>query len=402
LNNRTQGRRYLSTTPIRPAQQQAQTELAAAEEELDDEYYPLDAADIPTQLVYPHSITVAAPSAEVADPRYTPAETAEGLEEVGGLAGWWDKPAHWGSEAGAAQYVRDVVNPFGPAEKITDPAMLEVLGKRAIVEALVVARFAGADKKKAIDRLFTHAEGTDRLGKIVRAEVVAGKNGSATLKTSGDWKRVWDVLKSSVRMARSQQPQVEEAEVVEGEEAAAVEAEAEAAVPEAEANEAAPALTPRFTPQMAKGMMGSWNKGWKKAELRDPVVKFFVSSPGWYYIVSKFLTPKPQAAKRIQQLTGHRIPDGKLLAAVTIEGFLQQLLEPPKVQKLAELVENKAVFKDLANVRVFPRRVTPIDKEQMVGRWKIIVKELEKRELPITGTGDYSGPVEKRWVDGSA
>jgi hypothetical protein len=116
----------------------------------------------------------------------------------------------------------------------------------------------------------------------------------------------------------------------------------------------------------------------------------------------KFLTPKPQAAKRIQQLTGHRIPDGKLLAAVTIEGFLQQLLEPPKVQKLAELVETKAVFKDLANVRVFPRRVTPIDKEQMVGRWKIIVKELEKRELPITGTGDYSVPIEKRWVEGSA
>jgi hypothetical protein len=278
LNNRTQGRRYLSTTPIRPAQQQPQTELAA-EEELDDEYYPLDAADIPTQLVYPHSITVAAAPADVADPRYTPAETAQGLEEVGGLAGWWDKPAHWGSEAGAAQFVRDVVNPFGPAEKVTDPAMLEVLGKRAIVEALVVARFAGPNKKKAIDRLFTHAEGTDRLGKIVRAEVVANKNGSATLRTSADWKRVWDVLKSSVRMARSQQPQVEEAEVVEGEEAAAVEAEAETAVPEAEANEAA--LVARLTPQIAKSMMGSWNKGWKKAELRDPVVKFFVSSPGW-------------------------------------------------------------------------------------------------------------------------
>lgn len=279
LNNRTQGRRYLSTTPIRPSQQQQQqpqTELAA-EEEFDEEYYPLDAAEIPTQLVYPHSVSVAAPPAEVADPAYTPAESADGLEEVGGLGDWWDQPTHWGSEGGAAQFVRDVVSPFGPAERVTDPAMLEVLGKRAIVEALVVAKFAGPDKKKAIDRLFAHAEGTDRLGKIVRAEVVAGKNGSATLKTQADWRRVWDVLKSSVKMARPPQ-QVEEGQAaVEGQEAAAVEAEAEAAVPEAEVSEVAPA--PQLTPLVAKSMMGSWNKGWKKAELRDPVVKFFVSSP---------------------------------------------------------------------------------------------------------------------------
>jgi hypothetical protein len=51
---------------------------------------------------------------------------------------------------------------------------------------------------------------------------------------------------------------------------------------------------------------------------------------------------------------------------------------------------------------VFPRRVTPIDKEQMVGRWKIIVQELEKRELPLTGTGDYGASVEKKWVEGRA
>jgi hypothetical protein len=36
----------------------------------------------------------------------------------------------------------------------------------------------------------------------------------------------------------------------------------------------------------------------------------------------------------------------------------------------------------------------------MVGRWKIIVKELEKRELPLTGTGDHGAPVEKKWIEG--
>jgi hypothetical protein len=110
--------------------------------------------------------------------------------------------------------------------------------------------------------------------------------------------------------------------------------------------------------------------------------------------------PGLQAAKRIQQLTGHRIPDGKLVAIRTIDSLLKQLVEPPKPKKLAELVEATGAFKGLPNVRVFPRRVTPIDKEKMVGRWKIIVKELEERNLPVIGTGDYGKAVEKKWIEG--
>ena len=91
-----------------------------------------------------------------------------------------------------------------------------------------------------------------------------------------------------------------------------------------------------------------------------------------------------------------------MFAIRTIDGLLKQLVEPPKPKKLAELVQSEGVFKGLPNVRVFPRRVTPIDKEQMVGRWKIIVRELEKRNLPITGTGDYGEPVEKKWIEGRA
>ncbi|KAK4248085.1 hypothetical protein C7999DRAFT_40714 [Corynascus novoguineensis] len=377
-----QTRRYLSTTPVRLQTTQNGTELAAEEIEGFSEEYQLPTyrPRIKTQLVYPRGIHVVRPAEEVSDPTYTPAESAENLEEVGGLADWWDEPAHWGSEGGgAAQYVQTAVRPFGPADKVTDPAVLEVLGKRAIVEALVVARFAGAEKRKAVDRLFAHADGADRLGKIVRAEVVAKEDGTATLKESADWVRVWDVLKSAVKKARQQQQQPGQNKLEEGT-AEVVDAEAlEAAVPGGEAKEAAPA--PQLTPQVAKSLMGTWNKEWKKAELRDPIVKFY-------------------AAKRIQQLTGHRIPDGKLLAIHTIDGLLKQLVEPPKPKKLAEFVEKTAAFKDLRNVRVFPRRVTPIDKEQMVGRWKIIVKELEKRELPVTGTGDYGPAIEKRWLEG--
>lgn len=265
-------RRYLSTTPLRSSQTPTEPPTQAATAEAYESYptEPLPPAGPPpqtqTQLVYPRGITIAPDPTEVPDAAYRPAEIADGLEEVGGTGGWWDEAAHWGSEGGAAQFVQAVAAPFGrpAADRITDPAVLEVLAKRAIVEALVVARFAGAEKRKAVDRLFAHAGGEDRLGKIVRAEVVAAGDGTATLKDAADWARVWSVLKSAVVLARDRQKQVPAA-MVEGEDA----------VPEVEAKEAAP--VPQLTPQVAKRFVGTWNKEWKKAQLRDPVVKFYVS-----------------------------------------------------------------------------------------------------------------------------
>ncbi|KAK3303168.1 uncharacterized protein B0T15DRAFT_401992 [Chaetomium strumarium] len=390
-------RRFLSDTPSRPSQPQttsppADASTAASREELeflDDEHYPPAPAEIPTQLVYPRGVTTVPPPSDISDPAYKPAETADGLEEVGGLADWWDDPLHWGSEGGVRQFVASVATPFGPAEKVTDPAMLEVLARRAIIEAIVVARFAGAGKRKAVDRLFAHVDGNERLDQLLKAQIVVDKTGAATLKNA-DAVRLWVMLKTAVKNAthrRKEQQQQPAGDGISGtkEEAEALTADArESGAQEGEATEAKEAFpSAPLTPEVAQQYIESWNrnKGWRKAELRDPVVKFF-------------------AAKRIQQLTGHRLHDGKLCALHTVDSLLKQLVEPPKPKKLVELVESKGVFKDLPNVRVFPRRVTPIDKEKMVGRWKIIVKELEKRELPVIGTGDYGEPIEKKWVEG--
>jgi hypothetical protein len=54
----------------------------------------------------------------------------------------------------------------------------------------------------------------------------------------------------------------------------------------------------------------------------------------------------------------------------------------------------------LPNVKIYSRRVTPIDKEVEVGRWKVIVKELEKRELPVTGHRHLARHREKYWAQG--
>jgi hypothetical protein len=292
-------RRYISATSARPSQAQtisppADPLATASPEELeflDDEHYPPAPAEIPTQLVYPRGVTTVPSPSDISDPAYKPADTADGLEEVGGLADWWDDPLHWGSEGGVRQFVASVAMPFGPAEKVTDPAMLEVLARRAIIEAIVVSRFAGAGRRKAVDRLFAHVDGNEGLDQLLKAQIVVGKKGIATLKNA-DAIRLWVTLKTAVKNAthrrkeQQQQQQAEDGISGEKEETQALTADAEeSGVQEGEAMEAKEAFPPSpLTPEVARQYIQSWNrdKGWRKAELRDPVVKFFVSGlPFW-------------------------------------------------------------------------------------------------------------------------
>lgn len=86
------------------------------------------------------------------------------------------------------------------------------------------------------------------------------------------------------------------------------------------------------------------------------------------------------------------------MAVSTAGALLAEVIKPPKQRKLIEVLETKGLLKDTPNVAVYPRRVTPIDKEKKVGRWKIIERELEKRQLPVTGTAGLSKSVESKWL----
>lgn len=110
------------------------------------------------------------------------------------------------------------------------------------------------------------------------------------------------------------------------------------------------------------------------------------------------LTIVRQLNKRIQQLTGHIIPDAKLLTVRSVGTYLSVLVKPPPPKKLAELIELRGELPNLPNVKVYPRRVTPIDKEKMNGRWKVILQELEKRDLPVVGTAGYDKSPELKWA----
>ena len=103
--------------------------------------------------------------------------------------------------------------------------------------------------------------------------------------------------------------------------------------------------------------------------------------------------------KRLRQLTGHVIPDAKLSSIHNVQGLVEVLVCPPKAKKLAEEIQDQGELAELSNVKIYDRRVTPIDKDKEIGRWKIISQELEKRGLPVTGTGGHDKSVEKKWID---
>ena len=92
-----------------------------------------------------------------------------------------------------------------------------------------------------------------------------------------------------------------------------------------------------------------------------------------------------QLVKRIMQLTGYRLSDADINNAKTVADILGHLATPPKARRLIEALAQKQSLFELPNVKIYGRRVTPVDKERDVGRWKVIEEELSKRGLPVTG-----------------
>lgn len=85
------------------------------------------------------------------------------------------------------------------------------------------------------------------------------------------------------------------------------------------------------------------------------------------------------------QLTGIRIPDPAIADLTSTKALLGHLVRKPKPKKLADRLIAREELTNLPNLRIMDRRYTPIDKEKDIGRWKIIERELIKRDLPVTG-----------------
>ncbi|EGR49026.1 uncharacterized protein TRIREDRAFT_107132 [Trichoderma reesei QM6a] len=226
---------------------------------------------------------------------------------------------------------------FGSAVKVVEKEVLEVYLRRAVVEALALQQ-KGVFAEWATKK-WSEGGARGEMDQALAAQVEV-QDGKATLK--GDASAIAEALTS-----------------------------------EAEEVESTP---PVITVEEAREMTKSWDSSWKNVALDNPL-RFALR-------------------KRLYQLTGVLIPDAKLAAANTAKHILTLAARDPKPLKLAQVLEKRNAFGDLANVKVHERRVGPIDKEVAVGRWKVIEEELKKRDLPVTGYGDAPRNKERDWLTG--
>ncbi|KAK1981843.1 ribosomal subunit 39S-domain-containing protein [Colletotrichum cereale] len=261
---------------------------------------------------------------------YVPAQTSAGLEEIGGLEGWWEQEGRWGKES---QYVA-----FAQGGKVLDAGMCEVLVRQAVVEVLAV-------QGTRPDRLTgTWVKGSRKnFDRAMAAGLAAQEDGSVALECDAE-------LAAAISRVATVESKETEREAY-------------------------------LTPEEAKERVQQWDPTWKSVSLQDTHLKFAIH-------------------KRVFQLTGHHVHDAKLAQVETVADLISIIAKPPKPAKLAEEVRERGELLELPNVRVHDRRVTPIDKETAVGRWKVITEELEKRGLPVTGHEHLPKPVQRKWIQG--
>jgi hypothetical protein len=182
-------------------------------------------ADIVTEIKAPGRLR-SAPRPDDVESVYTPALSGEGLEEVGGVAEWWEDDKHWSP---SLEYAG-----FGRRDKITDPAVLEALTRRAVVEALAVREAEGA---AALSGTWQEG-GRDALFRALEANIVVAEDGSVAL--NGQSASIVEGLKAQTGAEQTQE---------------------EAVLPTNQAIE----------------FRKSWDKSWKTISLEDPAFKFAVS-----------------------------------------------------------------------------------------------------------------------------
>ncbi|EMR68226.1 hypothetical protein UCREL1_4759 [Eutypa lata UCREL1] len=290
---------------------------------------------------------------EVPDAGYVPATTADGLRSVGGLDRWWDAPDHWRG---------DFVG-FRPKRRTTDPALLEVAVRRAVVEALALRRAGREDELVGVWPL---ADGPEEVRRLLAAvELRVSRDGGAgEVQLGGDV----DAVLESLRWR-------DESEVV------------QEALVEGEADVASASTTPRkktgLSAAGAEKYREGWDKSWKNVPLDDSRIKFAVT-------------------KRIFQLTGQLVPDHKLPEISSVQTLLRVLQKPPKLRTLTDdLAQRRQELTDqLPNVAFAAKRLTRGDREKAVGRFKLIEDEFKKRDLPLGGHGFARKNKERSWLRG--
>ncbi|KAE8374954.1 ribosomal subunit 39S-domain-containing protein [Aspergillus bertholletiae] len=106
------------------------------------------------------------------------------------------------------------------------------------------------------------------------------------------------------------------------------------------------------------------DKGFLSLPLDDPATKF------------AFL-------KRFSQLSGHYLPDPVIHSLATVGQAVEYVHSAlnPKPKKLADYLANSQGLNNLPNVKVFAKKQMPMDRDEELGRKKVIEAELRSRGL---------------------
>jgi hypothetical protein len=167
----------------------------------------------------------------IVDSSYTPAESGVGLEEVGGLEKYWENEYNWDPAM--------VFEGFGPRQLVTDPAALEVITRRAVVEALAAQQLESSSSSE-VELIGRWPRGQrQQQNDALALEIVVGEDGLGTLK--GDMEPVAQALRSSS-----------------AEESVEIEAEEEMSADE------------------ARELIASWDPSWKNLRIEGVQLQFAV------------------------------------------------------------------------------------------------------------------------------
>ncbi|KAH8663134.1 ribosomal subunit 39S-domain-containing protein [Tricladium varicosporioides] len=300
-------------------------------------------------------------SSTVISADYQPADTWDGLESVGDYANYWEE--EWNS---AHQF-----QGFLPKEVVTDPEEVTAALHRAMVEVFAVKQ-AGLPLELASQA----APGPDITHDV---QIIATTDGTSLVYPGEAFK---DALIQSLSTPIHDPEPTESQEDVEadrseddplhGEKAPASINETTEERKPTESEEDVVADRSEEDPLKSESVMtyeeliAKWDPSWLQISVENPDVKFAV-------------------IKRTLQLTGAKVPDAAIRSAKTAKALLSHLITPPKPRKLIDALAQQQDLLNLPNVRVYSQRITPIDREKEVGRWKLIEKELRARGLPVTG-----------------
>ncbi|KAF7589865.1 hypothetical protein BBP40_003577 [Aspergillus hancockii] len=267
---------------------------------------------------------------------YQPATTWEDIPRVGHLGRWSDLPA-----TGA-----DSFNSFMLKKKVTKKGHLSLAAHQAAVEISLMHTL-----NKPLSKVCDVVEHDKSVFKLIwKCKIQPNANGQWSEAVAYPNKEAEKALTYIFEQIGSQP------------EPAVAEEAAEEAIEASEFHESAPEWNNSSLPFF--GYADVRDKGFLSLPLSDPATKF------------AFL-------KRFSQLSGHYFPDPVVNSIATVGQaveYIQSVLNP-KPKKLADHLANSQGLQQLANVKVFAKRQKRSDRDEELGRKKIIEAELRARGL---------------------